>query len=291
MDSSGLEHGFLYSGGTYTTLDDPLGTEGTFASGINNAGQIVGDYYDSSGTLHGFLAGPASAPPPTSVQQEVLGLYAALYNRAADFPGYSYWVGIDGQQPDSGGVTVANASTTAVTLNDAGVLGQLFVNTQSSYFNSVYGSLSDSAFINALYVNIGGNAGDPNGVAYWANLLQQAEASGQSVQAARAGLVGQFVHDLVGFDTSIRLPGLTDAQWQDALTRQAAINDKIAVSLAYSNASQQPGGSILDAHSVGDAAYNAAVTVIQGVTSDPTTVTVAITGINNAVAHQDLSLI
>ena len=58
-----------------------------------------------------------------------------------------------------------------------------------------------------------------------------------------------------------------DAQWQDALTRQATINDKIAVSLAYSNASQQTGGSILDAHSVGDAAYNAAVTVIQGVTS------------------------
>jgi hypothetical protein len=114
---------------------------------------------------------------------------------------------------------------------------------------------------------------------------------GQSVQAARAGLIGQFVHDLVAFNTSTRPAGLTDAQWQDALTRQATINDKIAVSLAYSNASQQAGGSILDAHSVGDAAYNAAVTVIQGVTSDPGTVTVAITGINNAVAHQDLTLI
>ena len=96
--------------------------------------------------------------PATSVQQEVLGLYAALYNRATDFGGYSYWVNTVGQLPDGVGVTTANAGTTAVTVNDATVLGQLFVNTQSSYFNSVYGGLSDSAFITALYVNIGGNA-------------------------------------------------------------------------------------------------------------------------------------
>ena len=63
------------------------------------------------------------------------------------------------------------------------------------------------------------------------------------------------------------------------------------MSLAYSNASQQPGGSILDPHTVGDAAYQAAITVLQGVTYDPATVTAAITGINNAVAHQDLPLI
>ena len=132
-------------------------------------------------------------------------------------------------------------------------------------------------------------AGLPIGRACW----QQAEAGGASVQAARAGLVGQFVHDLIDFDLTpgATALGLTAAQYQQAQTREAAINDKIAVSLAYSNISQQTGGSILDAHSVGDAAYNAAVAVIQGVTSDPATVTVAITGINTAVAHQDLTLI
>ncbi len=59
------------------------------------------------------------------MQQEILGLYAALYDRAADFFGYPFWVGIDGQQSDSGGVTVANAGTTAVTLNDAGIWASL----------------------------------------------------------------------------------------------------------------------------------------------------------------------
>ncbi len=40
-------------GGVYSTLDVP-GSTATFASGINDAGQIVGDYYNSAG-LHGFL--------------------------------------------------------------------------------------------------------------------------------------------------------------------------------------------------------------------------------------------
>ena len=84
------------------------------------------------------------------------------------------------------------------------MLGQAFVNTQSTFFNQTYGSLTDSQFINALYVNIGGNAGDPGGIAYWASLLPQAEAAGQSVQAARAGLVGQFVHDLIDVNLSDR---------------------------------------------------------------------------------------
>jgi hypothetical protein len=40
---------------TFTTLDDPLGTNNTHPIGINNAGQISGWYYDSGSTAHGFL--------------------------------------------------------------------------------------------------------------------------------------------------------------------------------------------------------------------------------------------
>jgi hypothetical protein len=229
--------------------------------------------------------------PATSVQQEILGLYAALYGRVTDSGSVSYWTGIVGQQPDGAGVTTANAGATAVTLNDAAVLGQAFVNTQSTYFNSLYGSLNDSAFINAMYVNIGGNAGDPGGVAYWAGLLQQAETAGQSVQAARAGLVGEFVQELVDYNLAAGAAGLTATQLLAATQRQEAVDNKIAVSLALSNASQQAGGSILVVHTVGDAAYEAATTLIHGVTYDPATVTAAILGINNAVAHQNLSLI
>jgi autotransporter-associated beta strand protein len=265
-----------------TGLNLPTGTSIVDGSGNSLSGPVASDLGIQIDT---------TTVPPTSVQQEILGLYSALYNRATDFDGALFWTGVAAGQPDGSGVTTANAGSTAVTVNDATVLGQFFVNTQSSYFNSVYGGLSDSAFINAMYVNIGGNAGDPGGIVYWVNLLQQAEAAGQSVQAARAGLVGQFVHDLIDYNINDRPAGLTDAQWQAAVQRQEAIDNKIAVSLDYSNASQQPGGSILVVHTVGDTAYQAATTVLQGVTYDSATVTAAIVGINNAVAHHDLSII
>jgi probable HAF family extracellular repeat protein len=39
----------------YTTLDDPAAVNGTFATGINAAGQVVGDYNDAGNSAHGFI--------------------------------------------------------------------------------------------------------------------------------------------------------------------------------------------------------------------------------------------
>ncbi|MGO9018060.1 MAG: hypothetical protein ACLQVJ_06875 [Syntrophobacteraceae bacterium] len=50
----GTTHGFVESGGVFTTLDDPLASSATVATGINDNGQVVGYYFDSGGT-HGFL--------------------------------------------------------------------------------------------------------------------------------------------------------------------------------------------------------------------------------------------
>src|SRR5262249_23322387 len=47
-------NGLLFSGGTYTTIADPLGTF-TQALGINAAGQIVGLYGNNAPGTHGFL--------------------------------------------------------------------------------------------------------------------------------------------------------------------------------------------------------------------------------------------
>ena len=45
----------------YTTIDDPLGVEGTIANGISG-NNIVGHYSDSSGTAHGYEAIPTQEP-------------------------------------------------------------------------------------------------------------------------------------------------------------------------------------------------------------------------------------
>jgi hypothetical protein len=68
IDSSGTEHGLVYNGGTYTAIDFPgAGTGvltdnngnvinlGTYLTGVNDSGQIVGDYFDSKGVEFGFL--------------------------------------------------------------------------------------------------------------------------------------------------------------------------------------------------------------------------------------------
>ena len=51
----GIDSGFVSTDGvTYTTLSDPLGVNGTIVSAINDAGVIVGTYYDSNFFAHGF---------------------------------------------------------------------------------------------------------------------------------------------------------------------------------------------------------------------------------------------
>jgi probable HAF family extracellular repeat protein len=55
-DSMMINGGFLFSGGMFTTLDGPASaSEGVVASGINDAGEIVGYFIDASFTTHGFL--------------------------------------------------------------------------------------------------------------------------------------------------------------------------------------------------------------------------------------------
>jgi len=55
-EDGGFAHGFLYSGGTYTTIDDPLAVGSTTAPvDINASGQIIGRYSDSSYVTNGFL--------------------------------------------------------------------------------------------------------------------------------------------------------------------------------------------------------------------------------------------
>jgi probable HAF family extracellular repeat protein len=64
-DSSFNAHGFLYSNGQYTTVDDPdeantpdFGSA-SYAYGINDQGQVVGEFYDASAVAYSYVATPA----------------------------------------------------------------------------------------------------------------------------------------------------------------------------------------------------------------------------------------
>jgi uncharacterized membrane protein len=77
LDSTG-QHGFLLSGGIYTTIDI-AGASGTGAHGINSHGDIVG-VYTEGGTRHGFLLSRGSfttIDPPGATCTQAMGISTA----------------------------------------------------------------------------------------------------------------------------------------------------------------------------------------------------------------------
>jgi probable HAF family extracellular repeat protein len=114
----GGTHGFFYSSGTYTTLDDPLaGPLGTFAYGINNAGQIVGYYITGSGVdrvNHGFLYSNGTYTTLDDPLAGPLGTFAYGINNAGQIVG-SY---NDASGVGSHGFLYSVSSGTYTTLDD-----------------------------------------------------------------------------------------------------------------------------------------------------------------------------
>ena len=60
--ASGRTHGFVWANGVFQTVDIPHSQ--TFIRGINNLGQVVGDYIDLSGRDHGFIRYPDGSFSP-----------------------------------------------------------------------------------------------------------------------------------------------------------------------------------------------------------------------------------
>ena len=274
-ETNGQQHIYHYNGpGGYNAS---IAGDSLLVASDNNGGTLV------------FVAAPPT-PQATTIQQEIAGLYAAVYNRTADTLGMQYWVNVVAQQPDATGITYASAASPPISASDVSLLGQLFVSTQSAYFNQTYGNLNDSNFVNALYFNMGGqNAETPSAITYWENIIQAGETSGLSVQNARAAMVGQFVHDLIDVNLAQWTTLLTPSELETAILRQSVVDNKVAVSLAYVNASANPNGSFLNAHVVGDAAFQAQVTALTGMVINPLGVSVETAAINRAVSDHNLA--
>jgi probable HAF family extracellular repeat protein len=70
---------------SFTTLDDPKGI-GTSAHGINDAGQIVGDYVDSNSKFHGFVY--SNGVYTTVDIPGAFGTYLTAINNTGEIAGY-----------------------------------------------------------------------------------------------------------------------------------------------------------------------------------------------------------
>lgn len=140
---------------------------------------------------------------------KIAALYTAVFNRAPDQTGLGFWA--------------KEAETSTTVFN---TIANGFV--QHPVFTEVYASLDNSAFVNALYVNILGAAGDAPGVAYWTGLLNN---------NSRADVLSSFVQASLEIDLSVGAAALniTEAELATAQTRQNFITNKATVGVAFAD--------------------------------------------------------
>ena len=125
-------HGFIYSGGIYTQLDDLLANpvNGTSAFGINATDQIVGSYY-ANNLYHGFLYSggiyttlddPLATEGTYAFGINATGQIVGIYNGFDGQHGFLYSGGIYTTLDDPLGI-----GTHAYGINDAGqIVGEYF---------------------------------------------------------------------------------------------------------------------------------------------------------------------
>ncbi len=149
----------------------------------------------------------------TTISKAITAVYVGMYNRAADQDGYNWWLNGFGGNPDA-----------PVTADQMQSLAAGFAN--NPYFTSAYPeSMSNTDFINQLYVNIGGNAGDTAGVGYWEDRLQALEGD-------RVSMVAEFIYGFISIDLTSQ-GSLSATDYSQAKQRQDSLLNKITVSESF----------------------------------------------------------
>jgi probable HAF family extracellular repeat protein len=177
--------GFVRTGASTTILNDPSGTNGTIPTAINDSGEIVGYYFDSQFTQHGFIysggtfspldyssasSGNSNGTVPTSVNST--GAIGGYYTTAGQiFHGFIYKSGTFTTIDDPLGTT---AGTQIFGINDVGEAVGIYLNGGDNSFlydgsNFTTLSMPGARVTYAVGIN---NAGDVTGWYYDANGVQ-----------------------------------------------------------------------------------------------------------------------
>jgi len=181
-----------------------------------------------------------------TLQQQVMALYVAYYDRAPDAGGLQYW--LDQAQ---GGMSLNQIS--------AGFAAH-------PRFEQDYGGLTNAQIAARLYQNVLHREGDTGGLAYWSAQLQSHPTS---------DVVLAFVYSALSVDLSAALANgsLTLADYSLAYERQNVIYNLLHASQQFVEAfgSQTTPTATPDNLSQ-DAAYQAAISVLNAIDSDPNAV-------------------
>jgi hypothetical protein len=251
-----------YAAGTSVTLTATPAIESTF-TGWSGACTGTAPCVVNMSEPRSVTATFSSTPRTTDM---ISALYIAFFTRAADFEGLNFWK------------AVARDSA----LNDFALMRLMaggFANHPS--FAAIYGALEDSAYVDAIYVNVGGKPADAAGKAYWLGLLG-------SGQISRSDFVADFTYGLLEITEQtlqelVDSGQITEAERQDALARKYRMQNKTEVAIAFLEAlgpasNLLPTTDPLDPVSLEqDPAYRAAQNIIREVTEDPETMEAPLT--------------
>ena len=147
-------------------------------------------------------------------------------------------------------------------------------------FAATYGSLTDVQFVNAVYQNVLGAAGDAAGVDYWVSQLKTGGAD------ARANFVAQFVNDALTVDVA-SFTNLTAEERAVAQGRQDTLTNKANVGLHFAEKFGAASNITATGDITKDPAYLAAQAAIKNVTADKATADAAEGRIDIAVGTSD----
>jgi hypothetical protein len=185
-------------------------------------------------------------------EQKITGLYVSFFKRAADKSGLDYWKGKSDDVLSRG----ENVSNVLKELSKGFAGHEVFVST--------YSAMDNQAFVEAIYQNSLGKAGDSDGISYWVGLLN----SGMS----RSDMVAEFIESSLSTDlTTENYPTLSAEALALAQKRQNLISNKVNVALDFTHDL----GTLTNLAGVveteDDPAYIASMKIIQGVTEDEST--------------------
>jgi hypothetical protein len=151
VDTSLQEQGYLFSGGTYSNIDDPNATGGTIARGINNMDKIVGEYVGANTTEQGFVLSGGTfstiddPSAPGGYGTDLTGIndsgqIVGDLQNASDNIGFLLSGGTFSTIDDPNAVT-ADGGTFVAGINDAGAIVGLYYDASGEHGFSLIGGV------------------------------------------------------------------------------------------------------------------------------------------------------
>jgi len=184
--------------------------------------------------------------PLASSNDKIAAMYVAYFNRAPDVSGLGWWGVQFGQGQSEADISRGFASHPQFVLE--------------------YGGLSSQAFVEKLYVNMLGSAGDAGGISFWVDRLDGSE------QLSRSNMVAEFVRGVLEIDLEAIRDQLTEADYSAAKVRQDMLWNKVEAAKYFAttlDALTDLKDSNVSSNTLAqDMAYQASIDILRGVTED-----------------------